>query len=243
MAIPYGDHVLETTAVVGTGPATLLGAQLGAVAFSTVCADGDTPDYEINNLLTGEWETGNGTYAAAGNTLTRTTVFKSSNGNAAVNFAAGTKNVFIPALATRLASLLTVIASDARKAPLASPALTGSPTTGGLNIGYKEVPHNSQSANYTTALADSGKHILHPASDANARTFTIDSNANVAYPIGTAITFVNQTAQVLSIAITADTMTLANSTTTGTRSLAQNGMATALKVSTTGWIIGGSGLT
>jgi hypothetical protein len=105
------------------------------------------------------------------------------------------------------------------------------------------IPQNSQSANYTTVLSDANKHLLHPASDANARTFTIDSNANVPYPIGTSFTFVNQSSQVLSIAITADTMTLVNTTTTGTRSLAQNGMATALKVSSTGWIVSGVGLT
>lgn len=110
-------------------------------------------------------------------------------------------------------------------------------------VGFRTMPQNSQSAAYTTVAADSGKHLLHPSGDANARTFTIDSNANVAYPVGTAITFVNQTSQVLSIAITSDTMTLANSTTTGTRSLAQNGVATAIKVASTSWIISGAGLT
>lgn len=107
----------------------------------------------------------------------------------------------------------------------------------------RDIPQNSKSAAYTTVLADAGKHLLHPAADTNARTFTIDSNANVAYPIGTAITFVNETANVLSIAITSDTLTLANTTTSGTRSLAQNGVATALKVTSTKWIISGTGLT
>jgi hypothetical protein len=46
----------------------------------------------------------------------------------------------------------------------------------------------------------------------------------------------------LSIAITTDTMTLANSTTTGTRTLAQNGIATLTKVGTTNWLIAGTGL-
>lgn len=110
-------------------------------------------------------------------------------------------------------------------------------------VGFRTVPQNSQSAAYTTVAADSGKHILHPAADTNARTFTIDSNANVAYPVGTAITFVNETSQVVSIAITSDTLTLAGTTTTGTRSLAQNGVATALKVTSTKWIISGTGLT
>ena len=109
--------------------------------------------------------------------------------------------------------------------------------------GFRGIPQNSNSADYTCVAADAGKHILHPSSDANARTFTIPANGSVAYPIGTTITFVNQTSQVLSIAITTDTLTLANSTTTGTRSLAQNGVATAIKVDSTSWIISGAGLT
>lgn len=109
--------------------------------------------------------------------------------------------------------------------------------------GFRGLPQNSKSDNYTLVAADAGKHILHPAADANARTFTIPANASVAFPVGTAVTFVNQTSQVVSIAITSDTLTLANSTTTGTRSLAQNGVATAIKVSSTAWIISGAGLT
>lgn len=104
------------------------------------------------------------------------------------------------------------------------------------------IRQNSKSAAYTTVLTDGGKHILHPTADNNARTFTIDSNANVAYPIGTAITFVNQI-NTVTIAITSDTMTLASAGTTGSRTLAANGIATALKISTTGWIISGTGLT
>lgn len=111
------------------------------------------------------------------------------------------------------------------------------------NLGYLNIPQNSQSAAYTTVLADSGKCIYHPAGDTNARTFTIDSNANVAYPIGTCITFQNATVQVVTIAITTDTMTLAGTTTTGSRSLAQNGIATAIKNTSTTWIINGSGIT
>lgn len=112
------------------------------------------------------------------------------------------------------------------------------------NIGYLEVPQNSRSAAYTTVAADSGKHILHPSADTTARTFTIDSNANVPYPIGTAITFVNQNgAGVVTIAITSDTMRLAGAGTTGSRTLAANGIATALKITSTEWIISGTGLT
>jgi hypothetical protein len=111
------------------------------------------------------------------------------------------------------------------------------------DIGYKNVPQNSQSAAYTLVLADSGKHIHHPSSDATARTYTIPANSSVAYPIGTAVTFTNLTAQVVTIAITSDTMYLAKEGTTGSRSLAQYGMATALKTDSTKWIISGNGLT
>ena len=134
---------------------------------------------------------------------------------------------------------------------LVTPIL-GTPTSGTLSgctvdgtdsVGFRNIPVNSQSAAYTAVLADSGKTILHPSTDANARTFTIPANSSVAYPVGTAITFVNMTSQVVSIAITTDTMYLSSAGTTGTRSLAQYGSATALKITTTTWIISGSGLT
>ena len=106
------------------------------------------------------------------------------------------------------------------------------------------IPQNSQSSSYTTVLTDAGKHIFHPSADTTARTWTIDSNANVAYPVGTAITFVNQNAGgVITIAITSDTMRLAGAGTTGSRTLAANGVATALKIAATEWIISGTGLT
>lgn len=58
----------------------------------------------------------------------------------------------------------------------------------------------------------------------------------MAYPIGTTITFVNQI-NTVTIAITSDTMTLAGAGTTGSRTLAANGIATALKIASTSWII------
>lgn len=119
----------------------------------------------------------------------------------------------------------------------------GTPSTPGSdNFGYLNIPQNSQSTAYTTVLGDAGKHILHPVADNNARTFTIDSNANVAYPIGTAITFVNEM-NTVTIAITSDTLTFAGAGTTGSRTLAAAGIATALKVGTTKWLISGTGLT
>lgn len=128
----------------------------------------------------------------------------------------------------------------------------GTPSSGTLSnctvdgtdaVGFRNAPVNSQSAAYTLVLADAGKVILHPSTDANARTFTIPANASVAYAVGTVLTFVNMTSQVVTIAITSDTMYLAGTGTTGSRSLAQYGMATAVKLTSTTWLINGSGLT
>jgi hypothetical protein len=135
---------------------------------------------------------------------------------------------------------------------LVTPVL-GTPSSGTLSgctvdgtdaVGFRNIPQNSQSAAYTLVLADSGKQIFHPSADTTARTFTIPANGSVAYPIGTAVTFINQNdAGVVTIAITTDTMRLAGAGTTGSRTLAANGIATAIKVTSTEWIISGVGLT
>lgn len=124
-----------------------------------------------------------------------------------------------------------------------SGTLTNCTADGTDAVGFRNVPVNSQSAAYTAVLADSGKAILHPSTDANARTFTIPANASVAYPLGTVLTFINMTSQAVTVAITSDTMYLAGTGTTGSRTLAQYGMATAIKMTSTTWIISGSGLT
>lgn len=100
------DRVLESTTSTGTGAITLAGAVTGFRRFNAVCAVGDTVPYFIEavdsvGLPTGDYEYGVGTYSAA-DTLTRTTVLGSSNGGAAVVFAAGSKNVGIAAFGRSL---------------------------------------------------------------------------------------------------------------------------------------------
>jgi len=128
----------------------------------------------------------------------------------------------------------------------------GTPSSGTLSnctvdgtdaVGFRNIPQNSQSAAYTLVLADAGKHIFHPVGDNNARTFTIPANSSVAYPIGTAITFINMAVANVTIAITTDTLTLSPAGTTGSRTLATNGSATCIKITSTSWLISGSGLT
>jgi hypothetical protein len=134
---------------------------------------------------------------------------------------------------------------------LVTPVL-GTPSSGTLSsctvdgtdaVGFRNVPQNSQSAAYTLVLADAGKHIFHPVGDNNARTFTIPANSSVAYPVGTVITFINMAVANVTIAITTDTLTLSSAGTTGSRTLATNGSATCIKITSTQWLISGSGLT
>ncbi len=94
MAIVVKDRVKETTAVTGTGTATLLGAATGFQSFAAI-GNGNTTYYAIVNSEDGTWEVGTGTYSTTGPTLTRTTVYESSNSGSLVNFAAGIKDVFI----------------------------------------------------------------------------------------------------------------------------------------------------
>jgi hypothetical protein len=108
-------------------------------------------------------------------------------------------------------------------------------------VGYLNIPQNSQSADYPIVLADRGKHILHPTADNNPRTFTIPADGSIPFAVGTAITFVNLI-NTVTIAITTDTLIWAQDGSTGSRTLAQWGMATALKVTADSWLISGTGL-
>lgn len=122
-------------------------------------------------------------------------------------------------------------------------ALPSNATVGGFSVGYLDIPQNSQSADYTLVLADSGKHIYHPSTDATARAWTIPANSSVAFPVGTAITFINGLgAGAITISITTDTLVLAGSGSTGSRSLLPPGVATAVKVAPTVWVISGQGI-
>lgn len=122
--------------------------------------------------------------------------------------------------------------------------LSNTTADGSSRVGFRDIPQNSKSAAYTLVAEDAGEHIYHPSSDTTARTWTIPANTSVPFPIGTAITFINgATAGVITIAITSDTMRLAGIGATGSRTLAASGVATAIKVTTTEWIISGSGLT
>lgn len=110
MAHVTDDRVLESSTTTGTGALTLAGALTGFRAFGTVMTSpSDTCYYALwavdaSGNPTGDYEEGLGTYSAS-NTLTRTTILRSSNSNAVVSLAAGTKYVTITAVASRTLQL------------------------------------------------------------------------------------------------------------------------------------------
>jgi hypothetical protein len=94
MALVVKDRVRETTTTTGTGTITLGGAATGFQSFSVI-GDANTTFYTIQLANTNEWEVGVGTYTLSGTTLSRDTILESSNSGSAVNFSAGTKDVFV----------------------------------------------------------------------------------------------------------------------------------------------------
>lgn len=102
MANPlYADRIMEVTTTTGTGAIALGGAVTGYRTFASVYANGDPVFYAISNGT--DWEVGKGTLSGTPvATLTRTTVRSSSNGGAAVNFGAGSKNVWVDLPASEL---------------------------------------------------------------------------------------------------------------------------------------------
>jgi hypothetical protein len=94
MALVVNDRVKETSTTTGTGTFDLAGAVSGFESFVAGIGNSNTTYYSIVNE-NGEFEVGLGTVTdAATDTLSRDTIISSSNSDSAVNFGAGTKNVF-----------------------------------------------------------------------------------------------------------------------------------------------------
>lgn len=265
----FADNITLTkaagtiTSVSSAGRPTWINRSSGTTGSTT-----DTPVYQFNratNALPSGSSVGEmrfdglntgSTYALYGEIVVTTTGASTSTGSPSrIDFVVADGTTTQTPLA--IGPTIVAIAPTTASTTTTTGALTvagGVGVAGNLNIGgtasvggaaiTNNIPQNSQSTAYTVVLSDAGKHIYHPSADTTARTWTIDSNANVAYPIGTAITFINDTsAGTVTIAITSDTLVLAGAGTTGSRTLAPGGVATAIKITSTRWIISGTGLT
>lgn len=99
----YADRVKETTTTTGTGTYSLGGAPAGFRTFISAVGSGNLVTYVCTNNT--DWEVGEGTVSSGTpDTLTRTTILASSNSGNAVSWGAGTKEIFLTASATRLAT-------------------------------------------------------------------------------------------------------------------------------------------
>ena len=131
MAFVLDDRVRETSATTGTGTLDLDGAVSGFQTFVAGIGNTNTTHYAIVNRDAAEWETGLGTITdAAPDTLARTTVYASSNADSAVNFSAGTKDVFCSRVALGLGTLPVDILFTQD-----NPEILGGDTDGALHIG------------------------------------------------------------------------------------------------------------
>jgi hypothetical protein len=126
----YADRVRDTTAVTGTGVATLANlTQLAYRTFASAYPAGTARiPYCIEDMTTGAWETGIGTLTTS-TTFTRDTVLESSNGNSAVSFAAGTKNIFVTLTAAAVKRMVVKPFIDLRDYPV-DPTFTVGSTIG-----------------------------------------------------------------------------------------------------------------
>lgn len=94
------------------------------------------------------------------------------------------------------------------------------------------------------SVVGSEETLIHPSADTTARTVTLPANSSIPLPVGHTLTIINEDgAGDVTIAITSDTLRLAGAGTTGSRTLADNGIAVLIKTSSTNWLISGTGLT
>lgn len=117
--------------------------------------------------------------------------------------------------------------------------LTGTSTTNGIEIGYRTIPGTVKNANYTLVADDSGKALYHD--DSSAYSYTINP---AVFAAGVAVVVVNNTASgaITLVAGVGMTLRLANSTSTGNRTVAVRGIATIYFVSDSVAYVSGAGV-
>ncbi len=220
----------SVTSVSGTG--TVNGLTLtGTVTTSgSLTLGGTLSGVSLTTQVTGTLPIANGGTGATTAAAARTALGSTTVGDA----------VFIAADAAAGRTALVAAASGANTDITALDqdiTITATGTIAADTIGFRGIPQNAQTGAYTLVLADAGKHISNTTGG-----FAIPANGTTAFPIGTTIVLFNNSGSSQNITITTDTLRLAGTATTGTRTLAQYGLATCVKVASTVWVVSGAGL-
>lgn len=232
----------ETLAAGGTGTVTSVsgtGGYGGLTLSGTVTTSGNIT---LGGTPTGTWPISvsgnaatvtNGVYTTGNQTIGGTKTFSSTiSGSIDGNAATVTNGVYTAGNQT--------IAGN--KTFSGTTALAAGSTIDGLVVGYRDVPVTISNAAKTFALADAGKAF--GKDNSTAYTYTIPANSSVAFPVGTVITVFNNNATAnITVAITTDTLRLAGTATTGSRTVAPYSLCTLFKVSSTVWLASGAGVT
>jgi hypothetical protein len=119
----------------------------------------------------------------------------------------------------------------------AASTVSDSGTIATSSAGFRGIPQIASAGSYTLAITDNGKHVANSTGG-----FTIPANASVAFPVGATVVLFNNSGSNQTIAIASDTLRQAGTASTGSRTLAQYGLATIVKVASTTWAISGAGL-
>jgi hypothetical protein len=180
MALVLKDRVKVLATTTGTGTFTLGSAVTGFQDFSVI-GNGNTTYYTIAAQATPDWEVGIGTYTASGTTLSRDTILESSNGGAAVDFPAGTKDVFVTYPAER-----SIYLDSAGSYPVQNTFNTLNAANAVLTAGtISTAPISSTdivNKTYVDALVSSGVHFHTPVRVESPNTA---GNLNATYNNGT----------------------------------------------------------
>ena len=218
----------SVTSVNGSGGSTGLTLTGGPITTSGTLTLGGTLGTGYGGTgLTGFTAANNAVYSTSSSVLTAGTLPITAGGTGATSASAA--RTALSAAASGANTDITALDQDV--------TITATGTIAANTIGFRGLPQLTKTSNYTLALADAGKHI-----SITTGGIAIPANGTTAFPIGTAITIYNDSASSQSITITTDTLRLAGTSTTGTRTVALRGLVTLLKVDTTEWVASGAGI-
>lgn len=233
--------VVYATGATFTGLITTKASATGGAGFNIPA--GVAPTSPVNGDL---WTTSAALYARINAvtyqvaTLAGTETLTNKTVNLTSNTLTGTTAQFNTALSDGDFATLAGTETLTNKTLTAINAASSLSDTGTIatdSIGFRGIPQNAKTAVYTLALTDNGKHI-----SITTGGVIIPANSSIAFPIGAVVAIYNDSAVSQTISITSDTLRQAGTASTGSRTLAQYGLATLVKVAATTWVISGAGL-